>query len=142
MPVIPQNYQGLGELIRTTRKSLGATQKYIGRRAGRVTASYICQIEKAKAKPSDAFLQNLERALELRAGTLFVRIGKPPFDLIKTLLEPKPAEGDPLADMKPHEREELIKYLNFLRVQAQIRRLLTEQPPTQGGHGMEHSLDS
>ena len=119
---VPKEYQELGRYVREVRRSLGATQAYIAARVD-VTESYICQVERGKTRVSERVLQKLETALELRSGALFVRIGKPPFDLVKTLLEPAPPRTDPLTDIDPAEREELTRYLSFLRVQQRLRQL-------------------
>lgn len=123
MPFVPEEYRKLGEFIRDRRRNhLKVTQKYIATRTD-VSDSYICQIESGTTKVCDRFLRRLEGALEVRSGTLFLEIGKPPMDLVRTLLEPRSRGGDPLEDINPDEREELISYLKFLRVQAQIRGL-------------------
>ena len=125
MPVVPQEYKDLGVFVRETRKKLDVTQMYIAARV-RVSSSYICQIERGTTKANDVLLRKLEGALELRYGTLFMKIGRPPMDLVKTLLEPENPHGDPLSTITPSEKEELIKYLNFLRVQTKLNQFLQQ----------------
>ena len=122
MPPVPQEYRDLGAFVRETRRRLGVTQVYVAERAS-VSNGYICQVERGITKVSDAFLTKLENALELPYGTLFLKVGKPTMDLVKTLLQPTPVTQDPFADATKSEREELIKYLNFLRIKAQLQAL-------------------
>lgn len=94
MPSVAEEYRELGSFLRETRRNLAVTQSYVADRT-RVSGGYICQVERGKATPSDAFLLKLEMALELRAGTLFLKIGKPPFDLVRTLVGPEPLSDAP-----------------------------------------------
>ena len=122
MPTIPREYQELGEFIRKTRRGLRASQKEVATLTG-VTDSYICQVERGKTRASDAFIRRLESALELRTDSLLLKLGKPSLDLLKTFLQPNPVNDDLLASISQSERAELISYLSFLRVQAQLRQL-------------------
>lgn len=118
MTSVPMEYQALGVFVRETRPELGGGQGYVAERTG-VTPGYISQVETGKTKPSDGFLQRLEVALELRASTLFFRIGKPPFDLLRALLQPAN-----IAVASGNELEELTRYLTFLRLHASLQELL------------------
>ena len=118
MTSVPIEYQALGVFVRETRRELGVGQGYVAERT-EVTAGYISQVETGKTKPSDGFLQRLEVALELRPGTLFLRIGKPPLDLLKALLQPAD-----IADASGNELVELTRYLTFLRLHASLQELL------------------
>ena len=122
MATIPPEYIVLGEFARSARKGLGLRLLDVAE-STHVTASYISQVENGKTRAADTFVQKLERALELRDGILFIKIGKPSFDMVKTLMEPAPSSRDPLSEITEGERQELIRYLNFLRVQEQIRQL-------------------
>ena len=122
MATIPPEYIVLGEFARSARKGLGLRLLDVAE-ATDVIVGYISQVENGKTRAADTFVGKLERALELRDGTLFIKIGKPPFDLVKTLMEPAPSSGDPLSEITESERLELTSYLNFLRVQERIRQL-------------------
>ena len=53
-------------------------------------ASYLGKVERGVAQPSRALVDTLERALELRMGALFTRLGQPPLDIAAAFLAPEP----------------------------------------------------
>lgn len=107
---IPPEFQELAQYIQRKRKELGYRQSQLAAHLG-VSGSYLCQVERGKMKPSDKLLNNLERKLELRPGTLFLIIGRPSMDLVRALTSDQPPAGDSLADISPAERQELTQYL-------------------------------
>lgn len=122
--VVPEEYRHLAEYLRQQVRDLGMQQKTIAVKTG-VTESYVSQVLNGRIKPSDGFLQKLEGALELSPGRLFLRLGRPQMDFIRSFLSQRPSDFNDynLSDITPDERSALIRYLRFLRLQTQVSAL-------------------
>ncbi len=64
----------VGEFIRAQRESAQRSIRDLARSAG-VSNPYLSQIERGIRRPSAAILQQIARALEISAETLYVRAG-------------------------------------------------------------------
>lgn len=117
MKAAPEAFQRLGEYVRESRCSLGVTQRYLGARAG-VSSAHVGRVERGAARPSRSLVNALERALELRVGALFTRLGQPPLDLVGSLL----ASDSPRPASPAYRRAEWDRYLSDLVGDA-LRRL-------------------
>ncbi|MGH7923000.1 MAG: helix-turn-helix domain-containing protein [Candidatus Binatus sp.] len=61
----------LGDVIRTSRESIGLSQRELGRRI-RITASHVAYIEAGRRRPSHSLLFRLARSLNLNLRQLFL----------------------------------------------------------------------
>lgn len=78
-------------------------------------ATALCRMETGKRKIPNAIIRQLAGIYDMRPETL--RIAKQlELDLVKTITAPAELPTDPLPDATPEEREELIRYLGFLRL--------------------------
>lgn len=105
-----QRWRELGEFIREQRRITHLSLRKLSERAG-ISNPYLSQIERGMRKPSADILQQLARALEISAETLYVRAG---------ILDARPAETDLSSEIRrdPHLTEEqkralLRIYLSF-----------------------------
>lgn len=102
----------LGEFIRQQRETARLSLRRFAQLAG-VSNPYLSQIERGLRKPSAEVLQQIAKALELSAETLYVRAGildSDPSgqDLVRAI------RADPHLDS--HQREALVRiYLSFRR---------------------------
>lgn len=110
MADIPDRLAELGEFIRQQRETARLSLRHFAKIAG-VSNPYLSQIERGLRKPSAEVLQQIAKALELSAETLYVRAGILDAD----------RDGDDLAQrirtdpyLDAHQREALVRiYLSF-----------------------------
>jgi len=124
---IPTEYKELGISIRRRRKALHLIQNDIADATGTST-SFVSQVERGKLKASDQFLWNLEKALELPEGTLFLKVGRLTMRFISTLKPQLDRTDRQLLDglvdsLTDNQLRELIAYARFLKLQTQVREL-------------------
>jgi transcriptional regulator with XRE-family HTH domain len=100
---IEHRWRDLGEFIREQRRVTHLSLRKLSEMAG-VSNPYLSQIERGMRKPSADILQQIARALEISAETLYVRAG---------ILDERPAEGDLASEIRrdPHLNEEQKKAL-------------------------------
>jgi transcriptional regulator with XRE-family HTH domain len=78
----------IGSFIRQQREIAQQSIRDLAKRAG-VSNPYLSQIERGLRKPSAEILQQIARALEISAETLYERAG---------MLDPKESQGNAVAD--------------------------------------------
>jgi len=83
-------------------------------------ATALCRMETGKRKIPDAIIRQLARIYDVRPETL--RAGQLELDLLIGITAPSQLPTDPLLDATPEEREELIRYLAFLRLKQSRAR--------------------
>ena len=121
MSEYPPGPPELKEYIRGQMRALGIRQKLLAEKTG-VSESYVSQVLNGKAKPSNRFLQNLETALELPPGKLFLLVGTPQMDFVRSFFPADTRDTD-LNEITAEERTALIGYLSFLRLQSTVHAL-------------------
>ena len=116
-------WRDLGEFIREQRRITHLSLRKLSELAG-ISNPYLSQIERGMRKPSADILQQIARALEISAETLYVRAG---------ILDERPAEGDLSTEIRrdPYLSEEQKKAL--LRIYLSFRYENGNQVPGDGG---------
>lgn len=120
---VTKEYQALALSIQQMRQEQGWTLRQLAEQTD-VTASYACQVERARIKPSTKYLDRLEQAFDLTHGRLMIRVGSIPMDMVKGFASPEETSRDALSSVTEDERLELIGYLKLLRLQAMVRALV------------------
>jgi|SRR6266545_5207318 len=107
---LDSRWRDLGEFIREQRRITHLSLRKLSELAG-ISNPYLSQIERGMRKPSADILQQIARALEISAETLYVRAG---------ILDARPVESDLSTEIRrdPHLSEEqkqalLRIYLSF-----------------------------
>lgn len=107
---LDNRWRELGEFIREQRRITHLSLRKLSELAG-ISNPYLSQIERGMRKPSADILQQIARALEISAETLYVRAG---------ILDARPVESDLSTEIRrdPHLTEEqkqalLRIYLSF-----------------------------
>ena len=107
---LDNRWRELGEFIREQRRITHLSLRKLSELAG-ISNPYLSQIERGMRKPSANILQQIARALEISAETLYVRAG---------ILDARPVESDLSTEIRrdPHLTEEqkqalLRIYLSF-----------------------------
>ena len=72
--VVGQKVEDIGEYIRSQRELAQVSLRQLARATG-VSNPYLSQIERGLRKPSAEILQQIARALEISAETLYIRAG-------------------------------------------------------------------
>jgi transcriptional regulator with XRE-family HTH domain len=108
---LEHRWRDLGEFIREQRRVTHLSLRKLSEMAG-ISNPYLSQIERGMRKPSADILQQIARALEISAETLYVRAG---------ILDERPSDGDLATEIRrdPHLTEEQKKAL--LRVYWSFR---------------------
>jgi transcriptional regulator with XRE-family HTH domain len=108
---LDHRWRDLGEFIREQRRITHLSLRKLSELAG-ISNPYLSQIERGMRKPSADILQQIARALEISAETLYVRAG---------ILDERPAEGDLSGEIRrdPYLSEEQKKAL--LRIYLSFR---------------------
>lgn len=108
---LDNRWRDLGEFIREQRRITHLSLRKLSELAG-ISNPYLSQIERGMRKPSADILQQIARALEISAETLYVRAG---------ILDERPEEGDLTTEIRrdPHLSEEQKKAL--LRIYLSFR---------------------
>lgn len=73
-PVPPDRLSELGEFIRQQRNGARLSLRHLSELAG-ISNPYLSQIERGLRRPSAEILQQIARALQISAETLYVRAG-------------------------------------------------------------------
>lgn len=109
---LDRRWNELGEFIREQRAIGELSLRKLSELAG-VSNPYLSQIERGLRRPSAEILQQIARALEISAETLYVRAG---------ILDEKPGGVDPLGEIRrdprisEDQKKTLIRiYESFLR---------------------------
>ena len=91
-------WRDLGEFIREQRRLTHLSLRKLSELAG-ISNPYLSQIERGMRRPSAEILQQIARALEISAETLYVRAG---------ILDERPSETDLSGEIRrdPHLTEE------------------------------------
>ena len=97
----------LGAFIRQQREIAQQSIRDLAKRAG-VSNPYLSQIERGLRKPSADILQQIARALEISAETLYERAG---------MMDPKEAQGNAVVDAVANDTR-----LNDEQKQAMLAR--------------------
>jgi transcriptional regulator with XRE-family HTH domain len=87
---LEQRWRELGEFIREQRRVGQLSLRKLSERAG-ISNPYLSQIERGLRKPSAEILQQIARALEISAETLYVQAG---------ILEPRTGEVDVIGEIR------------------------------------------
>ncbi len=74
MSELEERWEDLGSFIREQRRIGQLSLRKLSERAG-ISNPYLSQIERGLRKPSAEILQNIARALQISAETLYVRAG-------------------------------------------------------------------
>jgi transcriptional regulator with XRE-family HTH domain len=103
MNELEQRWRDLGEFIREQRRIGHLSLRKLSEMAG-ISNPYLSQIERGLRKPSAEILQQIARALQISAETLYVRAG---------ILEERDTAFDLVAEIKrdPYINEEQKKTL-------------------------------
>jgi transcriptional regulator with XRE-family HTH domain len=121
----PDPWRELGEFIREQRSVARLSVRRLSDMAG-ISNPYLSQIERGLRKPSAEILQQIAKALQLSAETLYIRAG---------ILDPREYGGDVteavLAD--PHLNEDQKHTL--LRIYTSFRKENVDEPPGSVGSG-------
>ena len=105
----------IGREITRLRINRGLTQQEAGDRLG-WSKSYICKIERNPTAPSPNILAALALACGTRPEYLLAKVHQLQFNLLNAIVAPTELPTDPLQDVTEEERQELIRYLAFLRL--------------------------
>jgi transcriptional regulator with XRE-family HTH domain len=110
--VFPDPWRELGEFIREQRSVARLSVRRLSDMAG-ISNPYLSQIERGLRRPSAEILQQIAKALQLSAETLYVRAG---------ILDPREFGGDLTEAIlaEPHLSEDQKQTL--LRVYSSFRR--------------------
>jgi len=87
---LEERWQDLGAFIREQRRVGQLSLRKLSERAG-ISNPYLSQIERGLRKPSAEILQNIARALQISAETLYVRAG---------ILEERNGDVDLIAELR------------------------------------------
>jgi transcriptional regulator with XRE-family HTH domain len=116
----------LGEFIKSQREVASMSVRRLADLAG-VSNPYLSQIERGLRRPSAEILQQLARALEISAETLYVRAG---------ILDPTFDEGDLVAAIRrdglltePQKRTLIHIYESFRNEALAARAAVVAPPP-------------
>jgi transcriptional regulator with XRE-family HTH domain len=102
---LEHRWRDLGEFIREQRRITHLSLRKLSEMAG-ISNPYLSQIERGMRKPSAEILQQIARALEISAETLYVRAG---------ILDERPADADLAAEIRRD------RYLNEEQKKALLR---------------------
>jgi transcriptional regulator with XRE-family HTH domain len=109
----------LGEFIRSQREVTRMSVRRLAELAD-VSNPYLSQIERGLRKPSAEILQQIAKALQISAESLYVRAGilDPDHDVVVSVVEAIHRDGH----LGPEQKETLIKVYEGLRAQSEASR--------------------
>ncbi len=107
-----------GIVLSGFREKAGMTVTELALRAG-VSTSYVSQLETGKKRANDLIIRRISNALDINPTVLFTGAGMIPMPLAETL-RPADATVRLEEDLSEFEREDLLKYLSFLRYKATL----------------------
>ena len=105
----------LGDLMTSLRIEQGLTQQDVADSMRR-SKSYICKIETSRGVPDPGILAGFARACGTRPEYLVGKAHQLELNLLAAITAPADLPTDPLKDVTEEERQELIRYLAFLRL--------------------------
>jgi transcriptional regulator with XRE-family HTH domain len=126
---LDRRWNDLGEFIREQRAIGELSLRRLSEMAG-VSNPYLSQIERGLRRPSAEILQQIARALEISAETLYVRAG---------ILDEPDERVDPLSEVRrdPRLTEEQKKTL--IRIyESFLRENVSAIPADEQGSGSQH----
>jgi transcriptional regulator with XRE-family HTH domain len=109
----------LGEFIRSQREVTRMSVRRLAELAD-VSNPYLSQIERGLRKPSAEILQQIAKALQISAESLYVRAGilDPDHDVVISVVEAIHRDNH----LGPEQKETLIKVYEGLRAQSEVAR--------------------
>lgn len=113
----------IGKELTQLRISQGLTQREVAANLKR-SKSYVCKMETTKRVHDADALYAYAVACGTRPEYLLGRTHQLQLPLLNALIAPSDLSIDPLEDITPEERQELIRYLAFLR----LKRAITVNP--------------
>jgi transcriptional regulator with XRE-family HTH domain len=121
---LEQRWRELGEFIRDQRNRGQISLRKLSEMAG-VSNPYLSQIERGLRKPSAEILQQIARALEISAETLYVQVG---------ILEPRDGEVDVIGEIRrdPTLTEDQRKTLVHIYETFRAETIAEGEPPANG----------
>ncbi len=132
-----QRWRDLGEFIREQRRIGHLSLRKLSEMAG-ISNPYLSQIERGLRKPSAEILQQIARALQISAESLYVRAG---------ILDERDTELDLVAEIKrdPYLNEEqkktLVHIYQSFRAEHRVRPSNASSAPA-GSNGAGGSADA
>jgi transcriptional regulator with XRE-family HTH domain len=113
---IDKRWRDLGEFIREQRNVGQMSLRKLSELAG-VSNPYLSQIERGLRKPSAEILQQIARALEISAETLYVRAGilEEPSDSVDVIRE---VRRDP--DLTEEQKKTLVRIYESFRRENEV----------------------
>ena len=111
-----------GIVLSGLRENAGMNVTELAKAVSR-SISYLSQMEAGKKRPTDLMIRRISIALDINPMVLFTAAGMIPMPLAESL---RPANATVRLDeeLSELEREELLKYLNFLRYESTLQPTL------------------
>jgi transcriptional regulator with XRE-family HTH domain len=135
MSDLEQRWRELGEFIREQRRTGQISLRKLSEQAG-ISNPYLSQIERGLRRPSAEILQQIARALEISAETLYVQAG---------ILEPRTDEVDVVGEIRrdpvlsDDQKKTLVHIYRTFR--AEHPELVEEAAPVEEAEPFEESVD-
>jgi transcriptional regulator with XRE-family HTH domain len=130
---LEQRWRELGEFIREQRRVGQLSLRKLSEQAG-ISNPYLSQIERGLRKPSAEILQQIARALEISAETLYVQAG---------MLEPRTDAVDVVAELKrdpslsEDQKKTLVHIYQTFRAEHEPDEAV-DQAPAEPPEGSSH----
>lgn len=119
-----QRWEEFGKLIKQARLGQGMTQLDLARKLNKRSASGVSRWEKGDRRPKQASLLALSNILGIRIHELQAKAGyTPEFDWYASFSAPRESAADILKAASETEKEELRKYLHYLRFRDEVRKV-------------------
>jgi transcriptional regulator with XRE-family HTH domain len=124
MKELEDRWADLGEFIREQRRVGHLSLRKLSEMAG-ISNPYLSQIERGLRKPSAEILQQIARALEISAETLYIRAG---------ILEERDGESDLVSEIRrdlwitEEQKKTLIHIYELFRAESRVDRAERGEP--------------
>ena len=124
MKELEDRWADLGEFIREQRRIGHLSLRKLSEMAG-ISNPYLSQIERGLRKPSAEILQQIARALEISAETLYIRAG---------ILEERDGDSDLVSEIRrdvwitEEQKKTLIHIYELFRSEERVRRATRGEP--------------
>jgi len=119
--------QGFGKYLTEYREEAGLTLTAAAKMAG-LDPAYLCRFETRGKRPPPSVLRKLAGVYDKKAKEFLAKFGYLELDFIEGLKEPKIIPDEFLQDATSAEKQELKRYLMFLRTRTYIQQnILTER---------------
>ena len=124
MKELEHHWADLGEFIREQRRVGHLSLRKLSEMAG-ISNPYLSQIERGLRKPSAEILQQIARALEISAETLYIRAG---------ILEERDGESDLVSEIRrdlwisEEQKKTLIHIYELFRSESRLGRAERGEP--------------